>query len=71
MSWKAEVIADSTDTWTGNGLTFATQKEAEDYVSDLSWRWTSVRKTRVVESDLPVNCEWVDGKATHIKTSDL
>lgn len=71
MSWKAEVIADSTDTWTGNGLTFATQKEAEDYVSDLSWRWTSVRKTRVVESDSAVNYKWEDSKAVAIQTPDL
>lgn len=63
MSYKAEVQADSTETWTGNGLTFATQKEAEDYVSDLAWRWTAVRKTRVVESDSPVNYKWEDGKA--------
>lgn len=66
--YKAEVIADSTDTWAGNGLTFETQAEAEAYVSDLSWRWTAVRKTRVVESDSAVNYKWVDGKAVPISS---
>jgi hypothetical protein len=49
MSWKAEVIADSSGKWCGNGLRFATRQEAERYVSDLSWRWTAVRDTRVVD----------------------
>jgi hypothetical protein len=55
MSFKAEVIADSTGKWRGNGLRFATEKEAERYALDLQFRWTSVRDWRVVESDDPVN----------------
>jgi hypothetical protein len=55
MSWKAEVIADSSGEWCGNGLRFATRLEAERYVSDLAWRWTAVRETRVVESAAAVN----------------
>jgi hypothetical protein len=55
MNWKAEVIADSSGTWAGNGLVFATREEAELYVADLARRWTLVRETRVVETDAPVN----------------
>jgi hypothetical protein len=54
MSWKAEVIADNSGQWCGNGLRFLSREEAERYVKDLSWRWTSVRDTRVVASDDPV-----------------
>lgn len=61
MSWKPEVIADSSGKWTPNGLAFATREEAEANVRDLSCRWTAVRETRVVESDQPVNYAWVDG----------
>ncbi len=49
MTYKAEVIADSSGKWVGNGLTFDTRAEAETYVHDLMYRWTSVRETRVVE----------------------
>ena len=55
MSWNPEVIADNSGKFVGNGLYFATQKEAEDYVLDLSFRWTLVRETRVVEHAHPVN----------------
>jgi len=47
--WKAEVIADSTGKWCGNQLRFKTREEAEAYVRDLAWRWTSVIDTRVRE----------------------
>jgi hypothetical protein len=50
-SYKAEVIADNSGKWCGNGLRFATHKEAEDYARDLSYRWTLVREWRVVESE--------------------
>jgi hypothetical protein len=53
-SWKPEVIADSSGQWVGNQLRFATKERAESYVADLMMRWTSVRETRVVESDDPV-----------------
>ena len=61
MSWKSEVIADNSSKFAGNALRFATQKEAERYVRDLSMRWLAVRDTRVVESDEPVNYAIVDG----------
>jgi len=58
MSWKPEVIADSTGQWVGNALRFATKEEAEANVRNLSMRWMMVRDTRVVESDEPVNYKW-------------
>jgi len=50
MSWKPEVQADSTGTWVGNALRFATKEEAEGKVLAFAMRWTS----RVVECDEPV-----------------
>jgi len=61
-SYAPEVIADNSGKWCGNQLRFATRKEAEENVFDLSMRWTSVRETRVVESDEPVNYSYVDRK---------
>jgi hypothetical protein len=58
MSWKPEVIADSSGTWTGNALRFATREEAEANVRDLMMRWLLVREVRVVESTDPVNYAW-------------
>jgi hypothetical protein len=54
MSFKPEVVADSSGTWAGNALRFATEDEAEMYVKDLARRWTLVTATRVVPSDDPV-----------------
>jgi hypothetical protein len=54
MSFKVEVIADSSGKWCGNALRFSTREEARAYAMDLMWRWTSVRETRVVECDDPV-----------------
>jgi hypothetical protein len=59
-SYKPEVIADSTGKWIGNSLRFATEQEALDNVRDLEMRWFSVRETRVVESDDPVNYTYHD-----------
>lgn len=67
-SYKPEVIADSSGKWAGNALRFATREEAEAQVRDLSWRWTLVRETRVVESDDPVNYRYVDGKLVEVKS---
>jgi hypothetical protein len=67
MSFKPEVIADSSGKWVGNALRFATYKEAEDNVADLFNRWMLVRETRVVESSDPVNYRWVDGKLEAVK----
>lgn len=60
MSYKAEVIADSSGKWVSNGLAFATEREAQIYVNDLAMRWLLVRETRVVPSDEPVNYAMVE-----------
>lgn len=60
MSWKPEVIADSSGEWCGNALRFATKEEAEANVANLAMRWLAVRETRVVESDDPVNYRWTE-----------
>ena len=57
-SFAAEVIADSSGTWCGNGLRFATEAEAEGYVRHLASRWTAVRSTRVIESEMPISHRW-------------
>jgi len=49
MKYKVEVIADSSGKWAGNGLTFDTKAEAEEYAKDLMFRWILVREWRVVE----------------------
>jgi len=54
MSFKSEVIADNSGTWSSNALRFETEKEAELYVGDLIMRWTLVRETRVVVCQDPV-----------------
>lgn len=67
MSWKPEVIADSSGEWVGNALRFATKKEAEDNVRDLANRWFLVTNTRVVESEDPVNYSYIDHKLVEVK----
>jgi hypothetical protein len=49
MSYKAEVITDSSGKWCSNALRFATRKEADDNVADLMMRWLAVRETCVVD----------------------
>ena len=67
MSWKPEVIADSSGKWCGNALRFATKAEAEASVASLAMRWFAVRETRAVESDDPVNYAIVDNVLTEVK----
>lgn len=57
-SWRPEVIADSSGVWVGNQLRFQTKEEALANVADLENRWIMVKRTRVVESDDPVNYSW-------------
>jgi hypothetical protein len=61
MSWKPEVIADSTGKWYSNALRFATREEAEASAYELSLRWLAVLDCRASESDEPVNYRWVPG----------
>ena len=67
MSWKPEVIADNSGKWVGNALRFATEAEAKGNVAALQWNWTSVRETRVVESDEPVNYAWIEGRLVAVE----
>jgi hypothetical protein len=62
MSWKPEVIADSSGKWAGNALRFATKSEAERYVADLMQRWTLVTDTRVIECEDPVTARIINDK---------
>ena len=62
MSFKPDVIADTSGEWCGNALCFATREEAEANVQDLMMRWFAVRETRVVQSDDPVNYRYGDGR---------
>ena len=61
MSFKPEVTADASGKWCGDALRFATCEKAESNVRDLMMRWLAVREARVVHSDDPVNCRYVDG----------
>jgi hypothetical protein len=71
MSWKPEVIADSSGKWAGNALRFATKEEAEANVANLKDRWIMVRETRVVEVDEPVTSAFIDGKTVWIKKESM
>lgn len=66
-SFKPEVIADSTGKWYGNGLRFATRKEAEVYVADLASRWLAVRDTRVIMTTDPASHRLIGGKAVALE----
>jgi hypothetical protein len=65
MSFKVEVIADSSGRWCGNGLFFATREEAQSYANDLVSRWTLRSADRVVESTEPVNYRF-NGRLEHL-----
>ena len=67
-SYAAEVIADSSGSWCGNGLTFVSSSEAGEYAKDLASRWLAVREHRVVGKDCPATHEMKDGKAHAIKS---
>jgi len=66
MSWKPEVITDSSGKWYTNALRFATKEEAEANVLALSTRWLTVREFRASESSDPVSHAWVDGELVSV-----
>ena len=70
MSWKPEVIADSSGEWCSNALRFATEAEALDNAKDLKRRWMLVIDCRATQSDDPVNYRWVDGKLEEVSHAD-
>ena len=49
--FKAEVIADSSGKFCGNGLTFETATEAQTLVDNLMSRWTLVTQTRIIDME--------------------
>jgi hypothetical protein len=67
MSFKPEVVADSSGKFYGNGLRFATYEEAYDNARDLANRWLLVTDFRAVESPDPVNYAWINGKLVAIE----
>ncbi len=71
MSFKIEVIADSSGEWVGNGLRFATEQEAGDYAWDLAARWMLVTDTRVVTSDDVVNARILGGRMEHLREGEF
>ena len=54
MSYKVEVIADSSGEWCSNAIRYETREAAVAAEISLFMRWTAVRESRVVESDDPV-----------------
>lgn len=44
--------------WSTNSVRLPSLKAAEAYGLDLSFRWTAVRRHRVVASQDPVNADW-------------
>lgn len=46
--YVVEVQADSSGTWSGNGLRFSTAADGAAYAKDLMARWTLVTAWRVV-----------------------
>jgi hypothetical protein len=60
MSWKPQVYLPNESKWCGNGLAFATKEEAENNARDLLMRWFVPTDSRAIESDEPVNYQYVD-----------
>ena len=62
VSFKVEVLADSSGTWASNGVRLPTVKQAQAYAADLERRWTAVREWRTATSRDPVNYDWIEGQ---------
>jgi hypothetical protein len=50
MSWRVEVVADSSGQWATNGMRYRTRADAEAAGRDIASRWFAVKEWRVVES---------------------
>ena len=57
-SWAPQIVADSSGTFVGNSLRFATKEEAEASAADLQSRWILVNRARAMPSDDPINYRW-------------
>jgi hypothetical protein len=67
MSYAPQVKKfDDDDRWLGNGLRFATDREAEAWIAAAFGRQTLKRNARIIISDDPVNYAWVDGKLAQV-----
>jgi hypothetical protein len=66
MSWKPEVIADSSGKWYTNALRFATCEEARANVEALAGRWLAVREWRASECEDPVTHAWRNGELVEL-----
>lgn len=69
-SFVGQVKTPGDKDWVGNGLRFATRQEAQDYVTELSWRWTAVQETNVAETTDPVTAEFRDGRTIHLNLGE-
>ncbi len=69
MSYKPQVQVNGE--WNGNGLRFATKKEAEDRAADLFSRWTLCTAHRAVESDEPVKNRLQNGELIFLEDVTL
>ena len=58
MSYKVEVIADSSGQWSSNAHRFEHVEDAKKAGSDLNSRWMAVKEWRVVPSDEPPSHYW-------------
>jgi hypothetical protein len=67
MSFKPEVMTNSSGQWSDNALRFATREEALLNAGDLMARWILVQDYRATESTDPVNYAWVNGKLEDVK----
>ena len=60
--YRAEVIANFTNEWTTNGVSFATRLEAEAYLLNLVKNWPGVHETRVVTDYGEATYTWDHGR---------
>ena len=57
-----------TESWNSNSCAFATKAEAESAGRELLSRWFLPTDSRAVESDEPVNYQFVDGRPKRIES---
>jgi hypothetical protein len=69
--WRVEVQTGGDSSWSGNALTFRSEKGAEAYAADLAGRWTAVSGWRVIAvADEPpapgesTTVDWAEQNAT-------
>ncbi len=67
VSWKPGVKVRGEEGWNYNGQRFRFPTEAVLAAENLMGRWMLVEAIHVEESNDPVNCRWVHGKAEEVK----